>query len=165
MRVINDADMQGFGAIEGRGLEMVITLGTGFGSALFMDGELAPHLEIAHLPFRNDKTYDQQIGEKARKKVGKKKWNRRVLKMIAVVESLLNYDVLYLGGGNARHLSVDLPRNVRTASNVNGITGGVHLWDDAIWHNLRGGNTQPAALPYRGRKQAPAAGLKGRMSA
>jgi polyphosphate glucokinase len=65
--VINDADMQGFGAIEGKGLEMVITLGTGFGSALFMDGHLAPHLEIAHLPFRRDKTYDQLIGEKARK--------------------------------------------------------------------------------------------------
>ena len=78
VRVINDADMQGFGAIEGKGLEMVITLGTGFGSALFMDGVLAPHLEIAHLPFRKNKDYDQQIGDKARKKIGKKVWNRRV---------------------------------------------------------------------------------------
>src|SRR5881397_2663702 len=87
VRVINDADMQGFGAIEGKGLEMVITLGTGFGSALFMDGVLAPHLEIAHLPFRKNKDYDQQIGDKARKKIGKKVWNRRVRRAIETLRA------------------------------------------------------------------------------
>src|SRR6266852_7482854 len=97
VRVINDADMQGYGAVEGKGLEMVITLGTGFGSALFMDGELAPHLEIAHLPFRKDKTYDQQIGDKARKKVGKKTWNRRVKRAIDTLRVLTHFDKLYIG--------------------------------------------------------------------
>ena len=69
---------------------------------------------------------------------GKKKWSRRVLRTIEAVDSLLHYDVLYLGGGNARHLSVDLPKSVRIASNDNGITGGIHLWDDAVWHHIRG---------------------------
>jgi polyphosphate glucokinase len=128
VRVINDADMQGFGAIEGNGLEMVITLGTGFGSALFMDGELAPHLEIAHLPFRKDKTYDQQIGDKARKKVGKKEWNRRVKRAISTLRSLTHFDKLYIGGGNADRINFELDPDVKTISNECGVRGGAWLW-------------------------------------
>lgn len=128
VRVMNDADMQGFGAIEGKGLEMVITLGTGFGSALFMDGELAPHLEIAHLPFRNDKTYDQQIGDKARKKVGKKEWNRRVKRAIKTLRSLTHFDKLYIGGGNADRITFELEPDVKLISNECGVKGGAWLW-------------------------------------
>jgi polyphosphate glucokinase len=128
VRVINDADMQGFGAIEGKGLEMVITLGTGFGSALFMDGKLAPHLEIAHLPFRNDKTYDQQLGDKARKKVGKRVWNRRVKRAIETLRVLTHFDRLYIGGGNAQKLSFELEPDVNTISNECGVRGGAWLW-------------------------------------
>jgi polyphosphate glucokinase len=128
VRVINDADMQGFGAIEGNGLEMVITLGTGFGSALFMDGELAPHLEIAHLPFRKDKTYDQQIGDKARKKVGKKKWNRRVKRAISTLRILTHFDKLYIGGGNANRINFELDPDVKIISNECGVRGGAWLW-------------------------------------
>lgn len=128
VRVINDADMQGFGAIEGKGLEMVITLGTGFGSALFMDGELAPHLEIAHLPFRKDKTYDQQIGDKARKKVGKKEWNRRVKRAMSTLRILTNFDKLYIGGGNADRITFELDPDVKIISNECGVRGGAWLW-------------------------------------
>jgi len=144
-RLLNDAEVQGLGIIAGRGLEVVLTLGTGVGSAVFADGWLAPHLELAHHPLHNGKTYNEYAGNEALHRHGKKKWHRRVLNMIEIVESLLNYDVLYLGGGNARHLTVHLPRNVRTASNANGITGGIHLWDEAFWHNVRGGNARPAA--------------------
>jgi len=160
-RLLNDAEVQGLGVIARCGLEVVLTLGTGVGSAIFADGWLAPHLELAHHPLHNGATYNEYAGNEALHRHGKKKWNRRNLTMIEVVESLLNFDVLYLGGGNARHLTVDLPRNVKTASNENGITGGVHLWDEAVWHNVRGGKGQPTALKYRQREQAAPPGFKG----
>jgi polyphosphate glucokinase len=128
VRVINDADMQGFGAIEGKGLEMVITLGTGFGSALFMDGRLAPHLEIAHLPFRKNKDYDQQIGDKARKKIGKKRWNRRVKQAIETLRMLTHFDTLYIGGGNADRINFELDPDIKIISNECGVRGGAWLW-------------------------------------
>jgi len=130
VRVINDADMQGYGAIEGKGVEMVITLGTGFGSALFMDGELAPHLEIAHLPFRKGKTYEQRTGDKARRKLGKKDWNREVRKAIAALRVLTHFDKLYIGGGNADKLKIKLDPDVQIVSNENGVRGGAKLWRD-----------------------------------
>lgn len=128
VRVINDADMQGYGAIEGKGLEMVITLGTGFGSALFMDGMLAPHLEIAHLPFRKEKTYDEMIGDKARKKISKKKWNRRVKRAIDTLRTLTHFDKLYIGGGNADEIKFEIAPDVQIISNENGVRGGAWLW-------------------------------------
>ena len=128
VRVINDADMQGYGAIQGKGLEMVITLGTGFGSALFMDGVLAPHLEIAHLPFRKNKTYDEQIGDKARKKISRKKWNRRVKRAIDTLRMLTHFDKLYIGGGNADQIKFELDSDVQIISNENGVRGGAWLW-------------------------------------
>ena len=128
VRVINDADMQGFGAIEGKGLEMVITLGTGFGSALFMDGDLAPHLEIAHLPFRKDETFEEQIGDKALKKRGKKVWNRRVERAIKTLRGLTHFDKLYIGGGNAARITFELEPDVTTVSNDAGVRGGAWLW-------------------------------------
>ena len=131
-RVLNDADVQGLGVIRGRGLECVLTLGTGVGSALFQDGILLPHLELGQHPIHRGKTYDQYLGDGALKKAGRAKWNRRLRKAIAIVQTLVNYDTLYLGGGNARVIEFTLPRNVRIASNRNGITGGVKLWDPAF---------------------------------
>lgn len=130
VRVINDADMQGFGAVSGEGLEMVITLGTGFGSALFMDGRLAPHLEIAHLPFRKGKDYDQQVGDKARKKLGKKRWNRRVQQAIETLRALTHFDTLYIGGGNATRINFELTPDVKIISNEAGLKGGAWLWKE-----------------------------------
>jgi polyphosphate glucokinase len=111
---------------------------------VFAEGWLAPHLELAQHTLRNSETYNEYVGNEARHRLGKKKWNRRILKTIDAVDSLLHYDVLYLGGGNARYLSVDLPRNVQIASNDNGITGGIRLWDEAVWHNVRGGEPRQA---------------------
>jgi polyphosphate glucokinase len=156
-RLLNDAEVQGLGIMAGRGLEVVLTLGTGVGSAVFADGWLAPHLELAQHPFYNGETYNEYAGNEAMHRHGKKKWNRRVLKTIEAVESLLNYDVLYLGGGNARHLTVDLPRNVRIASNDHGITGGIYLWDETVWHNVRGGVPRQAAPEPRQMEEARSA--------
>jgi polyphosphate glucokinase len=128
VRAINDADMQGYGAVEGKGVEMVITLGTGFGSALFMDGQIAPHLEIAHLPFRKERTYDQQLGDKALKKIGKKKWNKRVKQAIETLRVLTHFDKLYIGGGNAQHINLKLEPDVQIISNDFGVRGGARLW-------------------------------------
>ena len=148
-RLLNDAEVQGLGIIAGRGLEVVLTLGTGVGSAVFADGWLAPHLELSQHPLHNGETYNEYAGNEALRRCGKKKWSRRVLKTIGVVDSLLHYDVLYLGGGNTGHLTVKLPPNVRIASNDNGITGGIHLWDEAVWHRVRGGQPRKAAPKHR----------------
>ncbi|HJQ25921.1 MAG TPA: ROK family protein [Blastocatellia bacterium] len=128
VRVLNDADMQGFAAIKGDGVEMVITLGTGFGSALFLDGELGPHLEISHIPFRKGEDYDQQVGNEARKKIGKKRWNRRVQRAIKNLRILTNFDRLYIGGGNADKLTFELEPDIEIISNENGVRGGAWLW-------------------------------------
>lgn len=146
-RVLNDADVQGLGVIRGRGLECVLTLGTGVGSALFRDGILLPHLELGQHPIHRSKTYDQYLGGAALKDIGRAKWNKRVRKAIAIVETLVNYDTLYIGGGNARVIDFALPKNVRIASNRNGITGGVKLWDAALddCFTLRGRSLRASA--------------------
>lgn len=128
-RVLNDADVQGYAAISGHGLEMVITLGTGFGTALFHDGELCPHLEIAHLPFHK-KTFDEILGNDGRKKHGKKRWNKRVREAIGLLHVLTNFDHLYIGGGNAKKLEGILPENCTIIDNKSGILGGIKLWAD-----------------------------------
>jgi len=128
VRVCNDADVQGFGAIEGRGVEVVITLGTGMGSALFVNSRLVPNLELAHHPYRRGKTYEEVLGKKALDKVGKKKWNKRLARAIRQMEALFNYDHLYIGGGNAKKINFKLPPNVRTVANVAGLLGGIALW-------------------------------------
>ncbi len=128
VRVANDADVQGFGAIGGQGVELVITLGTGFGSALFLDGKLVPNLEIAHHPFQKGQTYEEKLGDAARKKIGKKKWNKRLVKAIQTLEHAFNYDRLYIGGGNAKKIVLKLPSNTRIVENVAGLLGGIALW-------------------------------------
>jgi len=132
-RLLNDAEVQGLGIVVGRGLEVVLTLGTGVGSAVFSDGRLAPHLELAQHPIRRGKTYNGYIGDAARHAVSAEKWNRRLRKTIDIVQSLLHYDTLYLGGGNAANIAGALPANVRIASNDAGITGGIRLWDADVW--------------------------------
>jgi polyphosphate glucokinase len=128
-RVLNDAGVQGFGVIGGKGLEMVLTLGTGLGCALFYDGMYIPNLELAHHPFRKGKTYEEMLGARALERDGKRKWNRHVEQALAQIEPVWNPDRVYLGGGNAKHLKVDLPGNVTVTSNVAGLLGGIALWD------------------------------------
>jgi polyphosphate glucokinase len=127
--VINDADMQGLGAIRGEGVELVITLGTGIGSAFFEDGRLAPHIELAHIPFRKGQTYEEQLGNKAFKKVGKRVWNARLQKAIEHFRTLTNFDKLYLGGGNAEYVTFK-SNDIEIVSNTLGLRGGIWLWKD-----------------------------------
>ena len=87
-KAANDADIQGAAVVTGQGLELVITLGTGFGTGLFYDGELLPHLEIAHQPFRKGENYDDQLGEATRKEIGETRWNKRVMKAIDNMRAL-----------------------------------------------------------------------------
>jgi polyphosphate glucokinase len=128
VRVENDADVQGLAAVKGRGVEMVITLGTGFGSSIFVDGKLGPHLELAHHQFRKGKTYEEELGEVARKRRGNRYWLHRVDDAIESLRELTNFDHLYIGGGNARLVTQDLPSDVSLVSNTAGIIGGVKLW-------------------------------------
>ncbi len=137
-RLLNDAEVQGLGIVKGQGLEVVLTLGTGVGSAVFSNGALAPHLELAQHPIHKGETYNDYIGNAARRMLSRRKWNKRVLKTIEIVRSLLHYDVLYLGGGNAANVSVALPENVHIASNDTGITGGIRLWDETVWSGILG---------------------------
>ncbi|HEX3999026.1 MAG TPA: ROK family protein [Pirellulales bacterium] len=127
-KVKNDADLQGLGAIRGEGIEMVVTLGTGVGTSLFEDGWIAPHLEFAHHPFRKGETYEEQLGEAALNRVGKKKWNRRLRRAIAVLRALTTFNHLYLGGGNSRKIDFELQPDVEIVSNDFGMRGGIWLW-------------------------------------
>ena len=129
-RVANDADVQGLGVVEGRGVELVLTLGTGLGSALFINGHLVPNLELGHHPFRKKKTYEECLGAVALDKYGKKKWHKRLAQAIETLDHLFSYRMLYLGGGNAKKIEVDLPANVQTVRNIMGLLGGIKLWND-----------------------------------
>jgi polyphosphate glucokinase len=130
-RVANDADVQGSAVVSGNGLELVITLGTGVGTALFYEGRILPHLEFAHHPFRKGETYNEQLGEAARKEVGSERWNRRVHKAIAVMRELSFFDRCYLGGGNSRRVTGLDASDVVIVDNSAGILGGIKLWEDA----------------------------------
>jgi polyphosphate glucokinase len=131
VRLLNDADMQGLAAITGQGLELVVTLGTGVGTALFRDGELMPHLELAHHPVHNGKDYNGYLGKEALKKAGRKKWNRRVQRVIKILHALFHYDKIYLGGGNSRNITFKLGVHGRLISNQDGILGGFMVWAPA----------------------------------
>ena len=130
VKVVNDADMQGLAAIAGEGVELVVTLGTGFGSALFVNGKLVPNLEMGHHRFRKGDTYEEQLGRTALKKVGDEKWNKRLKKAIDSLQSLFNYDYLYIGGGEAKKIDIELPSNVKVIPNIFGLLGGIALWQD-----------------------------------
>lgn len=129
-RACNDAAVQGFGAITGVGVELVLTLGTGLGSSIFTDGRLCAGLELAHHPWRHKKTYEDYLGRAGLKKRGKKHWNKLVAKAVEQTRELFNWDSLYLGGGNATKVKIDLPADVKIVPNEDGLRGGV-----ALWHN------------------------------
>ncbi|MDQ2840206.1 MAG: ROK family protein [Acidobacteriota bacterium] len=130
VRVANDAAIQGYGAIRGKGVELVITLGTGLGSSIFTSGHLVPGLELAHHPWKKKTTYEEYLGRKGFERLGRKRWNTEVEKAIAQIESLFNYDHLYIGGGNATKIDFALPRHVTRVPNDDGLLGGVSLWRD-----------------------------------
>jgi polyphosphate glucokinase len=126
---INDADQLGLGVVSGKGYELAITLGTGVGTAILIDGILLPHLELSHHPISKGRDYDEYLGSKALQEAGKEKWNKRVAKMLAVLRTVFNYDRLYLGGGSCKELNITMGDNIHLFNNQEGIKGGAKLWE------------------------------------
>lgn len=131
VRVANDADVQGLGSIQGKGVELLLTLGTGLGSALFHQGVLIPNLELHGHPLEKGKTYEDLLGKKAIARLGERRWNHKIRVAIAMLSKVFNWDYLYLGGGESRRITEPLPERVRVVSNENGLLGGVKLWKRA----------------------------------
>jgi polyphosphate glucokinase len=129
VRVANDACVAGYGAIKGHGIEMVLTLGTGLGAALFINGHLLPCLELSHHPWRK-KTYEDYIGRRGLDQFGKRAWNKYLQEAITQTENLFCWDHLYLGGGNTKKINFPLAKNISIVPNEKGILGGVYLWRD-----------------------------------
>ncbi|HKH90564.1 MAG TPA: ROK family protein [Gemmatimonadaceae bacterium] len=125
VRVTNDAAMHGLAAIDGDGVEMVITLGTGLGTALFIDGVLSAHYQT--LPDQDEPF--SAYGDAARKKIGRKRWEERVHALFDQLRGITNYDRLYVGGGNAERLKDELPPRVKRIDSAAGILGGHRLWE------------------------------------
>jgi len=128
LRLANDAVVQGLGGVSGVGVELVITLGTGMGAGLYLDGVPIPSLELGHHPFRNGKTYEDELGRRGLTKEGRKKWNKRLAEAIDQLYRVFYYDRLYIGGGNASKISFELPKDAKIISNEEGILGGIKLW-------------------------------------
>lgn len=137
-RLANDATLHGLGIIAGEGIEVVLTLGTGMGFALFRDGVPAPQIELGRHTAGDIPSYDDFVGDAALKQAGETVWKARVMLTIQRIASLVNFDRLYLGGGNARLLTAgELPSHVSLARNEDGIKGGARLWRDDIGTALK----------------------------
>jgi polyphosphate glucokinase len=128
VRLLNDAQMHGLGFIRGRGVEVAITLGTGLGSALFIDGQLGPHVQFLSAAGGGE-LKGGDYGDLALQELGRKKWSRRVESLIELLRRLTNFDHLYIGGGNATQLRLDLPRDVTRGDNSAALLGAVRMWD------------------------------------
>jgi polyphosphate glucokinase len=128
-RVLNDAGVQGHGVVQGRGTEVCVTLGTGMGFSLFVDGHYVPNVELGHHPFRKGKTYEELLGDAALKQRGVRRWNKSLANALRQMEDTFNPRMIYLGGGNARKVDIPLPRNVKLVDNVHGLLGGVKVWE------------------------------------
>lgn len=130
-KLLNDAEVHGAGVITGIGIELILTLGTGLGSAHFDGGELAPHLELSRSPIRMS-TYDEYIGEPERRRLGNAMWSRRVRRVVDSLRPVFVWDRVYLGGGNSRCITpgalVALGDDVIVVPNSAGISGGVRAW-------------------------------------
>ena len=132
-KVLNDAEVAGAGVVTGTGLEMIITLGTGLGNAVFDGGVLAPHIEVSQGFVRWGLTYDDYIGEHERLRLGDTHWSRRVRRIVDGLRPMYLWDRLYLGGGNSKRITAGhrakLGEDVIIVPNDAGIIGGVRAWE------------------------------------
>ena len=126
VRVVNDADMHGLGVIRRKGIEVVLTLGSGVGTAVFLDGRLGPHLGFVAL--KKGEAVDD-LGTDGLERLGRRKWTKRVERLVDSLRELTNFDHLYVGGGNADRLEIDLPHDVSVVSNEAALIGSVRVWD------------------------------------
>ena len=130
VRVANDADVQGCAVIEGKGMELVVTLGTGVGIAVFFDGTLLPHMELSHGRFGEGLSIEVACGDNERHKVGKHTWRERVMSALDAFEQMVLPDHVFIGGGNAKRLDADtIGPNRTVVPNVSGLLGGIALWE------------------------------------
>jgi len=128
---MNDADMQGCAVVAGKGMELVLTLGTGVGTAVFYKGQMLPHMELSHGEFAGE-TIDIAIGDAERRRIGNKKWRTLVRRALIDFDKMFLPDIIYIGGGNAKHLNEEsLISRCTTIPNSAGLTGGVRAWDFA----------------------------------
>jgi predicted NBD/HSP70 family sugar kinase len=134
VKIINDAAMQAIGSYK-KGRMLFLGLGTGLGSALIVDGVLQP-MELAHLPYKKGKTYEEYVGKGGLKRLGKKKWQKSVFELVAQLRQALQADDVVIGGGNAKHMT-DLPPGARLGSNSNAFIGGFRMWqDESVRHGI-----------------------------
>jgi polyphosphate glucokinase len=132
-RVANDADVQGCAVVAGHGMELVITLGTGVGSAVFFDGVLLPHMELSHGRFAEGLSIEVACGDHHREKIGNKAWRTLVASALNALEDMVLPDHLYVGGGNAKRLDPGtLGPNRTVVPNISGLLGGIKLWERAV---------------------------------
>jgi polyphosphate glucokinase len=129
VKVINDAAMQALGSYNG-GRMLFLGLGTGLGSAMIVDGLVEP-MELAHLPYKNGKTYEDYLGIRGLKKLGKKKWRQHVAAVVEQFKGTLEAEYVVLGGGNSKNLK-DLPPDTPLGDNRNAFVGGFRLWETKI---------------------------------
>jgi polyphosphate glucokinase len=139
IHVLNDAAMQAIGSYEG-GRMLFLGLGTGLGSALIVDGIVAP-MELAHLPFKKSRTYEDYVGARGLESRGRKKWREVVAEVVDKLSTMLEVDYVILGGGNARKLKV-LPKNARLGSNEFAFAGGFRIWRDGVNHHAGPANSK-----------------------
>jgi polyphosphate glucokinase len=156
VRVANDADIQGLGVVRGEGVELTITLGTGVGSALFVDGTLVPNLEMGHHPFHDGKSYEDLLSDAELRRIGHARWRHRLRAAVDTLRAAFNPRRIYLGGGNARLLrGKRWPRDVVIVDNIAGLLGGARLWGTAATIRPRG---RAPRITARGPRRPPRAG-------
>jgi polyphosphate glucokinase len=129
VKIVNDAAMQALGSYEG-GRMLFLGLGTGLGGAMVVDGEVVP-MEVAHLPYKKGRTYEDYLGARGLKRLGTRKWRKHALSVIAQLRCALEPDDVVIGGGNASRLG-ELPEGARLGQNANAFAGGFRLWSGAV---------------------------------
>lgn len=134
VKIINDAAMQALGSYR-KGRMLFLGLGTGLGSSMIVDGVLQP-MELAHLPYKKGRTYEDYLGRRGLERLGKKKWQKNVFEVVSQLRQAMQADDVVLGGGNAKKLD-NLPAGVRLGSNSNAFAGGFRMWqDDTVRHGI-----------------------------
>jgi polyphosphate glucokinase len=135
VKIVNDAVMQALGSYRG-GRMLFLGLGTGLGSTLIVDGVIAP-MELAHLPYRNGKTFEHYVGAAGLQRLGKRKWRKHAIDVIERLTAALEPEYVILGGGNAKKLGKKLPPHAQARANDNAFKGGKKLWDEDVRHATR----------------------------
>jgi polyphosphate glucokinase len=144
-RVANDADVQGCAVVAGHGMELVVTLGTGVGTAVFFDGALLPHMELSHGRFAEGLSIEVGCGDHHREQIGNKAWRKLVASALDAFQDMVLPDHLYVGGGNAKRLDpATLGPNRTIVPNISGLLGGIKLWERAVGAAALGDVPTPA---------------------